>query len=171
MENRLVSEQHNPSLFQRKRAHPSRDARGRVMLDLDRGADDDYRAKQDLMERARRAQSARKRRMLSMDPASATTDQTAPGASADTAADAPADAADGATTAAAPVDLTTLDVRDLDFQLSYDIAALQEDVEAHRKFSKWEINLIKLIVCSGPWCERPGSRPPLSSALNVAHPG
>ena len=152
VENKLVSERQNPSLFQRKRAHPNRDHRGRVILDLDRAAESDYRAKQELMERARRAQSARKRRMLSMDPASATTDQSgtdaADAAAGDGAAGAAASAS-GSASATAAVDLTALDVRDLDFQLSYDIAALQEDVEAHRKFSKWDINLIKLIVCSG----------------------
>lgn len=142
VENRLVSERHNPSMFQRKRAAPGGDA------------DSEYRAKQALMERARRAQSSRKRRLLSLDTAVDTSidaSASAEGANSD-AANAPQAAAPSKAAAAAEgaaLDLAALDVRDLDFQLSYDIAALQEDVEAHRKFSKWDINLLKLIICSG----------------------
>ena len=148
VENRLVSERHNPSMFQRKRGAPGGDT------------DSDYRARQALMERARRAQSSRKRRLLSLDTAVDTSiDVSASVASAEAqqgngdAASAPAAAPSKATAESTATDLAALDVRDLDFQLSYDIATLLEDVEAHRKFSKWDINLLKLIICSGaPLC-------------------
>ena len=167
VENRLVSPEANPTLFERRRAREGgsgpapRDRRGRIMLELDRAADAEYQAKQALMERARRAQAGRKRRLLALDEAGvATTEQLTDDA-------APSgDVRDANQRGAAnAVDLANLDVRDLDFQLSYDIEALQQDVAAHRQFSRLEIDLIKLIICSGAT-----ERSPRARARNVPQP-